>query len=123
MKKNIFLLLVAILFILVLFYFYDKRETVLNKEYYDKNIFINYPYFNDIIIDNYLNDYLNGYINQDDDLRDLLFIDYDYLVLEDRIDLIFYIAQMYVNPLYYAMHNTRMLHNLRKIKIIYILCS
>lgn len=97
MKKNIFLILVATLFILVLFYFYDKREVILNKEYYDydNNISVNYPYFNDIIIDNYLNDYLDNYINND--LMDLLFIDYDTYELDDRIDLIFYIYEEYGN--------------------------
>lgn len=95
MKKNIFLILVATLFILVLFYFYDKREIILNKEYYDydNNISINYPYFNNIVIDNYLNDYLDSYIEQGNDLIDLLFIDYDYEELDERIDLIFYIYQ------------------------------
>ena len=93
MKKYIFLILVATLFILVLFYFYDERINILNKEYhdYDNNIIVNYPFFNDIIIDNYLNDYLDNYINND--IVDLLFIDYDYLIQDDRIELIFYIYE------------------------------
>ena len=95
MKKNLFLILVLILFILVLFYFYDKKEGILNKEYYDyeKNISVNYPYFNNVIIDNYLNDYLESYIEQGNDFMDLLFIDYDYEELGERIDLILYIYQ------------------------------
>lgn len=95
MKKNLFLILVATLFILVLFYFYDDRVSILNKEYYDhdNNIVVNYPYFNNIIIDNYLNDYLNNYIEEDYDLNSLLFIDYDYLKLDEVIELIFYIYQ------------------------------
>ena len=93
MKKNVFLILVSILLILVLFYFYDEKEEILNKEYidYDNNISIHYPYFNNIIIDNYLNDYLEPYIEQGNDLLDLLFIDYDYEELNDRIELMLYI--------------------------------
>lgn len=93
MKKNIFLILVSILFILVLFYFYDEKEEILNKEYhdYENNISIHYPFFNNIVIDNYLNDYLEPYIEQGNDLLDLLFIDYDYEELNDRIELILYI--------------------------------
>ena len=69
MRRNIFLILISFLFILVLLYFYDERETILNKEYndYENNIYINYPFFNDIVIDNYLNDYLASYIEEGHD--------------------------------------------------------
>lgn len=95
MKKNIFLILITTLFILILFYLYDEQEKILNKEYrdYEKNISIDYPYFNNIIIDNYLNDYLEPYIEQSNDLVDLLFIDYDYEELNNRIELMLYIYQ------------------------------
>ena len=95
MKKNIFLILVSTLFILVLIYLYDEKERVLNQEYRDylNNISIDYPYFNNGIIDNYLNDYLDSFIKQGSDWGDLLFIDYDYEELEDRIELILYIYQ------------------------------
>ena len=71
--KNIFLILLSILLILVLLYFYDERESVLNKEYSDKskNVYVEYPFFNDIVIDNYITDYLSSYI---DDETDFLFI-------------------------------------------------
>ena len=93
MRRNIFLILISFLFILVLLYFYDERETILNKEYndYENNIYINYPFFNDIVIDNYLNDYLASYIEEGHDLVDLLFIDYDYQELDDRLELMLYI--------------------------------
>ena len=44
----------------MLIYFYDKKEEVLNREYrdYENHISVDYPYFNNAIIDNYLNDYL-----------------------------------------------------------------
>lgn len=77
----------------MLIYFYDKKEEVLNREYrdYENHISVDYPYFNNAIIDNYLNDYLEPYINQGNDWGDLLFIDYDYEKLEERINLIIYI--------------------------------
>jgi len=95
MKKNIFLILVTALFILVLFYLYDAKEKIVNKEYrdYKNNITVDYPYFNNIVIDNYLNDYLETYINQSNDLLDLLFIDYDYEEINNRIELMLYIYQ------------------------------
>lgn len=95
MKKNLFIILISTLSILLLIYLYDEKEKILNKEYrdYENNISIDYPYFNNIVIDNYLSDYLEPYINQGNDLIDLLFIDYDYEELEDRIELILYIYQ------------------------------
>ncbi|MBQ8681752.1 MAG: polysaccharide deacetylase family protein [Bacilli bacterium] len=95
MKKNIFIILISTLFILMLIYLYDEKEDILNKEYrdYKNNISIDYPYFNNIVIDNYLNDYLEPFIEQGNDLIDLLFIDYDYEELDDRIELILYIYQ------------------------------
>lgn len=79
----------------MLIYLYDEKEKIINREYrdYENNISIDYPYFNNIVIDNYLNDYLEPYINQSNDFVDLLFIDYDYEELEDRIELILYIYQ------------------------------
>lgn len=93
MRKNIFIILISTLLILVLIYLYNEKETIMNKEYrdYENNIFIDYPYFNDIIIDNYINDYLASYIEEGNDLLDLLFIDYDYEELDDRIELMLYI--------------------------------
>ena len=95
MKKNIFLILISTLFILVLIYLYEEKEDVLNQEYrdYKNNISVDYPYFNNIVVDNYVNDYLESFINQGNDWGDLLFIDYDYEKLEDRIELILYIYQ------------------------------
>lgn len=93
MKKNIFIILISTLLILILIYFYNDDNGILNMSYRDdnNNVFIDYPYFNNVVIDNYLNDYLDSYIKQGNDLVDLLFIDYDYHSLEDRIELIIYI--------------------------------
>lgn len=92
MKKNFFLILISSLFIFFLIYFYDKRETILNKEYLDdkNNVHIEYPYFNDPIIDEYLNSYLNQYIKEYNPLSDSLFIDYDYQEYPHKIDLLLY---------------------------------
>lgn len=92
MKKNIFIILISILLILILTYFYDKKESVLNKEYKDheNNIYIEYPYFNDKIIDTYINKYLNTKINDYQNKEEFLFIDYDYQEVE-KTELIIYI--------------------------------
>lgn len=95
MKKNIFIILISTLFIFVLIYLYDRKEEILNLEYrdYQNHISIDYPYFNNSVIDNYLNDYLEPFLKQGNDWGDLLFIDYDYEKLEDKIELILYIYQ------------------------------
>ena len=51
MKKNIFLLLTSTLFILMLMYFYERREIILNKEILlNENTYIEYPYLLIMII-------------------------------------------------------------------------
>lgn len=93
MKKNIFIILVSTLFILMLIYFYDQKELVLNKEYIDakRNIYVEYPYFNHSEIDRYINGYLNQYIEDYQLLENFLFIDYDYEEINENIDLKMYI--------------------------------
>ena len=46
MKRYLFLCLVIFLIILVLLYFYDKRDVVINNIYSNMNIYIEYPLFN-----------------------------------------------------------------------------
>lgn len=96
MKRNIFIILVSTLLILILIYSYDKRETILNKEYHDtkKNISIYYPYFNNPKVDSYLENYLQTYLTKDPKILDLLFIDYDLeCSTSNEIALTFYIYQ------------------------------
>jgi peptidoglycan/xylan/chitin deacetylase (PgdA/CDA1 family) len=71
-------------------YFYDKKEDLLNREYidYQNNIQVEYPYFNNQKIDSYISDYLNKVIDTKNDFR--LFIDYDYVVKDQVIDLYIY---------------------------------
>ncbi len=77
MKRYLFLWLVVFLIILMLIYFYDRREAVISKIYSDNNIYIRYPYFNNRKIDSYINSYLNSIINNSD-YRYNYYIDYNY---------------------------------------------
>ena len=90
MKKALFIILITILLVLILVYFYNQKETILNKKYINKkdNIYIEYPFFNDYNIDKYINNYLNKYINN---YNNYLFIDYDYSSNNDNYILTFYI--------------------------------
>lgn len=90
----------------MLLYLYDKKEDIQNKEYHDyqNNISIDYPYFNNLIIDNYLNDYLEPYRNQGSDWGDLLFIDYDYEQIDEKINLLLYIYQENQNVVSKEIH-------------------
>lgn len=90
MKKYIFIVLSTIILVAVLLYFYDAREEVLNREYIDdkNNIHIEYPYFNDRVIDSYINNYLELNISDSTDYE--LFMDYDYTLVNDIVDLYIY---------------------------------
>lgn len=91
MKRNLFLLLVSMLFILILIYFYDQKEQFLNKRWQpNENINVEYPYFNRESIDRYIHQYLNSYLDKDDYS---LFIDYDYFEEEEKFRLLFYIYE------------------------------
>lgn len=93
MKKNIFIILISTLFIFILFYFYNLKEDIMNREYIDddKNIHMEYPYFHNHSIDQYLNDYLNSVTSKSDNFYDSLFIDYDYEELKNELFLTIYI--------------------------------
>lgn len=90
MKKYIFIVLSTIISVAVLLYFYDAREEVLNREYIDdkNNIHIEYPYFNDRVIDSYINNYLELNISDSTDYE--LFMDYDYTLVNGIVDLYIY---------------------------------
>lgn len=91
MKKYLFLILVSSLVILLLLYFYDEREYVLNKEYVSDNVHVEYPYFNNYVIDSYINSYLDNIISNYDDIDNSLFIDYDYIENDGVIELSMYV--------------------------------
>lgn len=91
MKKYLFIIITTTILITVLIYFYDKKETILNKEYIDNNIHIEYPYFNNQGIDNYINTYLNKIIdNNPNNSKLFMDYDYDYDIQEETIALSLY---------------------------------
>ena len=79
----------------MLLYFYDKKEIISNKDYVDNknNIYIEYPYFNDITIDSSIQHYLNSLIEDYIFLGDYLFVDYDYVEESSQIDLMMYVYE------------------------------
>lgn len=88
MKKVIIIIFIVLVFGLIV----SNKNSTYNKKYidYDKNTFIEYPYFNDSNIDDYLSSYLNDLGGE----YDYLFIDYDYT---DNSDLTMYIYKEYNN--------------------------
>ena len=113
MKKNIFILLVLILVVLILIYFYDKRERIINKKYVNNKVYIEYPYFNNIDIDLYINNYLNNIINID---NNKYFIDYDYKKNSNSIDLVIYKYKYSSNIIKEDVYNFVIYPNLNSIK-------
>lgn len=69
----------------------NNEELIINKKYSNKNIEINYPYFNNKIIDDYIDNYLNNKINSFNyyDYH-YFFLDYDYYLGKNNINLTFY---------------------------------
>ncbi len=94
MKKNIFIILVSTLLILVLIYLYNQVEITINKKFINNKIHIEYPYFNNEPIDNYINQYLNNYTEKN---HNLIFIDYDYEENNQNINLNLYIYEEFQN--------------------------
>ena len=90
MKKFIFIIILTTLVITLLIYFYDTKEKILNKKYInnDNNIYIEYPYFNNHILDKYINNYLQETINSRNNYQ--IFMDYDYYYEDEIIDLSLY---------------------------------
>ena len=85
MKKYLLIVLSTMLFVLILLYFYDEKEEILNKEMIKEDVYIEYPYFSNQIIDSYMNSYLNKVITNNSDYK--IFMDYDYH-MEDEVILL-----------------------------------
>ena len=98
MKKNIFLILVTTLFILILLYFYDEKEYIQNEHYIKDNTYIEYPYFNNLEIDTYINNYLKNKITNNNNV----FIDYDYEINNHIVSLNIYTYKEYNNKINYS---------------------
>ena len=72
MKYRYFILPVIIISMMIFIIDYDKG--IVNKYVFNNDKEINYPFFGNDMIDNYINNYLGSYIDSDDNI----FIDYDY---------------------------------------------
>ena len=92
MKKILFFLFVF-LFVSI---FFIKNNNVIDKELIDNNIKINYPYFSNYNINNFIYNYVNKAIN---DSRGYLIVDYDYNDLENTLT--FYKTEINNNILNY----------------------
>lgn len=64
----------------------DKEITIENKTMFNKNIEINYPFFEVEEIDNYITNYLEDYINKEENI----IIDYDYIDEDNKYYITFY---------------------------------
>lgn len=98
--KRLFYILLFILCILVVIYFFKEYDDVLNMEYREDNIVIEYPCFNNDFVDNivslYLNDKISSFKYRD---MDRLFIDYDYKLEDNDLNLKLYYYELKNNKL------------------------
>lgn len=83
MKLRYFLLPCIIVSLMLLIINYDNN--IINKEVFDEDKEINYPFFNNSNIDTYINNYLNDYINIDN-----ILLDYDCTYSRGKYYLSFY---------------------------------
>lgn len=84
-------MLIVILGILVIIYLFKNRYEVVNMEYKEGNIVIEYPYFKNNILDEkivlYVNDKITSFKYRE---MDFMFLDYDYRLDGEKVDLKFY---------------------------------
>ena len=80
--KSICILSIILLFISIS----KKEEGISNRVYHNNNITINYPYFNNKKIDNYIEEFI---INSTSTIN--TFIDYDYNLIDNNYHVNFYI--------------------------------
>ena len=64
----------------------DIDKDIVNREVFNDNKEISYPFFDNSVIDNYISDYLNDYIESDNDVL----VDYDYDKMDGNYYLTFY---------------------------------
>jgi peptidoglycan/xylan/chitin deacetylase (PgdA/CDA1 family) len=104
--KKIFIFLLILLSILIIIYITKNKDIILNKEYLEDNITIEYPYFNNKDLDNYINNYLTNAIEtfKYNDNNEL-FIDYDYNIINNVLNLILYQYEIDDNKLTYNTKN------------------
>lgn len=95
-KKHLLIIIFLVLIILFLFVFsslrnkHDVINKIIKKEDNTYSYLINYPYFNNDKVDNYVDNYLNERINTIILDTGDLFIDYDYDIKDNNIFIKFY---------------------------------
>lgn len=95
-RKHLLIIIFLVLIILFLFVFcslinkHDVINKIIKKEENTYSYLINYPYFNNDRVDNYVDNYLNERINTIILDNGDLFIDYDYDIKDNNIFIKFY---------------------------------
>lgn len=95
-RKHLLIIIFLVLIILFLFVFcslinkHDVINKIIKKEENTYSYLINYPYFNNDRVDNYVDNYLNERINTIILDNGDLFIDYDYNIKDNNIFIKFY---------------------------------
>lgn len=95
-RKHLLIIIFLVLIILFLFVFcslinkHDVINKIIKKEENTYSYLINYPYFNNDKVDNYVDNYLNERINTIILDNGDLFIDYDYNIKDNNIFIKFY---------------------------------
>lgn len=82
--KMRYMMLPMIIISLMIWIIDTNKEEIVNKEINNNDIEISFPYFDNDIIDSYINEYLDNYINNKG------IIDYDYDVIDNKYYIEFY---------------------------------
>ena len=94
--KKVFIIVIILIAMLLLISALNNND-VTNKKYYTNNdkyfIEVDYPYFNNENIDNYISDYINNSIDEFKykvNNYSYMYLDYDYSINNNDIEVIFY---------------------------------
>lgn len=82
--KMRYMMLPMIIISLMIWIIDTNKEEIVNKEINNNDIEISFPYFDNDIIDSYINEYLDNYINNKG------IIDYDYDIIDNKYYIEFY---------------------------------
>ena len=87
----------------MLIYFYDRKEMVSSRVYRDNNIYIEYPYFNNKYLDDYIGKFIFNYINNTD-YKYRYYVKYKYSIDLDNIFLT--ISDYKYDDIIYTVNNS-----------------